>query len=338
MAEDSMPRSIAAAACAVGLAVAQSAQADECPLVNGNAIPPSSFASELENGYGSLPGQLAGVPFSVVSYESADIFWTGCAGECLINEYPGETACNDLVATPLDSFIRSEIAAVGDPPAFSEVSAEQWANGKWDVFATSFVIPAWENIGGSASYIFELGTRDVIDVSSAEEGLKPLRIRMQARSHLGVNDCNPDLGLFSWIPNHYTRFRVTEETPGPPLTRTLVPTTYHENFFGADDVFDVEVSANSTLTVDVYFRASANATGAMDVFGDQCSGGIAILDFAEDDGILVSYSPDPSLTFAPRSGIAYQTVPEPGTIGGVGGAGGALATLASRARRRAELA
>jgi hypothetical protein len=324
--------SIAVAACAVALAVApNNAQADQCPLVNGNAIPPSAFASELEVGFGGLPGQLAGIPFSVVSYEGANIFWTGCADECLINDYPGDTECGNLIQEPLDVPIKSQIGAVGnDAPAFSEVAAEQWTNGKWDVFATSFVSPSWEETGGSAAYMFELGTREVIDVSSAETGLKPLRIRMQARSHLGINDCNPNLGLFTWIPTHGTRFRVTEETPGPPFTRTLVPTTYHDNFFVADDVFDVEVSANSTLTVDVFFEASANATGALDVFGDQCSGGIAILDFAEDDGILVSFSPHPSLTFAPRSGLAYETAPEPHEGAGLI----ALASLAQHMRRR----
>ena len=322
--------SIAAAACAVALAVAPSAPAGECPLVNGNVIPPSSFATELEVGFGSLPGQYAGIPFSVVSYGGANIFWNGCASDCLINDYPGDTECGNLVQAPLDVPIRSEIAAVGDPPAFSEVAAEQWTNGKWDVYGIGFVSPVWEEISGSASYSVELGTREIFDVSSTETGLKPLRIRMQALSHLGVNDCNPNTGVFSWIPTHGTRFRVEEVTEGPPFTRTVVPTTYHDQFFAADDFFDVEVNANSTLTVDVFFHASANATGAQDVFGDQCSGGVAILDFAQDDGIKLSFSPDSSLTFAPRSGLAYDTVPEPHEGAGLV----ALGALAQRARRR----
>jgi hypothetical protein len=275
-------------------------------------VTPSTLAYGLEQGSGDIPGQLAGVPFSVVSYEALNLLWANCGGDCVFDTPEGDTQCGNLVATPIDSLVVSELAGVPVPPAFSEVSAEQSPNGKWNVAAQAFVSPTFEEDDGSASYVFELGTREVIDVSGGS-GLLPLEIGLRAASHLGVQFCAGD--LFRWIPSHSLRFRVREATTFFPFTRDLVSTVYYDQFFVRDEVFAVEVNTPSVLTVDVWFRAIGGATGANDIFGNQCRGGLAVLDFAEapaGDGIQLFFSPDPSLTLVPRSGIAYAPVPEPG--------------------------
>jgi hypothetical protein len=302
---------------------ASSAHAGEC-LVNQNPVAPSALAAELENGFGSLPGQLAGVPFSVVSYQGVDLYWTGCAADCVVNDHPGESQCGNLVETPVDSFVKSEVAGAPNPPIFAEVAAEQLGNGKWNVWGNAFLEPFWEETGGSASFGFALGTREVIDVAGSA-GARPLDIRLRAGSHLGIQYC---LGhLYQWIPGHHMRLRVTERT----TFTTLLATQYYDGFFGADDTFTIDVEPGWVLQVDLWFQASANATAAQDPFGNYCDGAVALLDFLgppASDGIQLFFAADPSLTLTPRSGIVYEA-PEP-----EGGGAAALATTLLLALRR----
>src|SRR5262245_56285142 len=75
----------------------RAAEAGEC-LVNSNPVPPGDLAFALEAGSGaSLPGQLAGLPFSVVNLEQNSISWTGCSDDCIYQQNMGETQCGSLV-------------------------------------------------------------------------------------------------------------------------------------------------------------------------------------------------------------------------------------------------
>jgi hypothetical protein len=324
---------VAIAICAGFVLEAPGVEAGEC-IVNANPVPPSDLAFALES-EGSLPGQLAGVPFSVLHVEALSISWVGCAQDCLFSQGLGATQCGNLVDTPIDDAYTREIAGVPDPHAVSQIAAEQLATGKWDVAAVGFIDPYWQEQSGSAAFGFQIGTRDVIDVSGGS-GLVPLEIGLRAASHLPLQYCAG--GLFTWIPQHSLRFRVTERlTGGTPFERDLVDEVYSQ-FFRRNLVFPVEVRPGSTLTVDVWFQASANATGANDIYGNQCTGGYALLDFSDQqlllnypgDGIQVFFTPDPSLTLTPRSGFAYLPVSEPGAaLAGFA----VFAALAQRARR-----
>jgi hypothetical protein len=321
-AASSRKRLITGLSCAGLIAGAPAVEAGEC-VVNANPVPPQTLAQQLK-GVGSLPGQLAGVPYSVVDYGGVNVLWTGCAAECVLNDYPGDTQCGNLVETPIDSLVVTEIAAVPDPLAFSEVSAEQSPNGKWNVAANAFISPEFEEPNGAATYSFELGTREVIDVGGGP-GTKPLDIRLRVGSHLAIQQCVG--GLFTWIPHHNLQFRVTELT----TFTTLIPSVYYDQFFLIDDTFTIDVYPGLVLVLDVYFDAGASATGANDIFGNQCTGGIATLDFAEGperDGIQLYLSPDPSITLTPRSGMIYE-VPE------ADAGPAAIAVLLALATRRA---
>jgi hypothetical protein len=317
-----MRRSIAAIV--VVVLGASSARAGDC-VVNENPVSPATLAYELELGSGSIPGQLAGVPFSVVNYQQVSITWTGCAQDCLYLTYPGDTQCGNLVETPVESTVSAEVVGVPDPNAFSDVFAGQVDGGRWNVFAQALVNPSWDETGKSAAYVFDLGTREVIDVGGSAGSVD---IRLRAGSDLGVQRCFAD--IFEWIPRHDLRFRVTERT----TFTTLVPTTYWDQFFEADETFTIDVQPGWVLQVDVYFDVFANATSAQEQGGEYCDGAIAILDFLNPpagDGIQLFFDADPGTTLTPRSGIVYET-PEP--EGGAFAAFASALLLAASRRRR----
>jgi hypothetical protein len=299
--------------CLVLIAQVRAAEAGEC-VVNSNPVAPSTLAFALEAGSGaSLPGQLAGVPFSVVSLQQNSITWNGCAENCIYQQNLGETQCGNLVETPIEAFYSAMIAGIPDPPAFSQVMADHFPNGKWTIGGSAFTSTDFHQPGSSAAYSFELGTRDYIDVTSNSENELPVNIGLRARSHLGLAGCPVNGGVFNWFPIHEMRFRVTETSDAFPFTRDLVPTQYYGQFVKAEEVFAVDVRPNSVLTVDLYFEGIGNATGAQDLSGNQCPGGYAFLDFFlhTADGIQVFFSPAEGLTLTPRSGIVYEPVPEP---------------------------
>jgi hypothetical protein len=313
---------VAALGLVPALAVGWEARAGEC-IVNSAPVAPLDLANALEFG-GSLPGQLNGVPFSVVSLQSQTLYWPGCAADCTFVQYQGASQCGDLVATPIDYDSLVQYPLV-QPEMFSAVGADQAGDGKWTVLAQGFVSEEFGTIGGGAGYTFELGTREVIDVTSSG-GSDPLALEIgfHAGTHITAQVCED--GIFRWNPSRDLRFRVQERT-SMGATNTLVPTVYHDQFVAVDDVYPVEVKPGSTLTVEIYLHASANATGAVDGFGNFCDGGMAVLDMDPGiaffdygggspalDGIQISFSPDPALTLTPRSGIAYTTVPEPGAL------------------------
>lgn len=189
--------------------------------------------------------------------------------------------------------------------------------------AAAFVHPDWDEQNGSAAFGFEVGTREVIDVGSASAAEElPLEIQLQALGQTGLLGCTGN--VFRWNPNRTLRFRVTEDSDVAPFTRELVPTRIFTSFLVERETYAISVRPNSRLTIDVWMRASANATGAQDLQGNQCRGAYALFYFQEPPeplGIQVRLSADPALTLTPRSGIAYLPVPEP--------AGGAVvATLA----------
>lgn len=309
-------RTAAVAACSVAclvlIAQVRAAEAGEC-VVNANPVLPSTLANALEVGIGaSLPGQLAGVPFSVVSLEQNSISWNGCAEDCIYQQNLGETQCGNLVATPIEAFFSAMIVGIPNPEAFSQVVADLFPNGKWTIGGSAYTSSSFHQPGASAAFSFELGTREYIDVTSSGENELPVSIGLRARSHLGLAGCPVSGGIFNWFPIHDMRFRVTETADVFPFTRDLVPTQYYDQFGKAEEVFTVSVRPNSVLTVDLYFQGLGNATGAQDLSGNYCPGGYVFLDFFlhPADGIQVFFSPDEALTLTPRSGIVYEPVPE----------------------------
>jgi hypothetical protein len=287
--------------------LASSAGAEEC-VVNGNPVSPATLASELEAGFGSLPGQLAGVPFSVVSGEQLSINWTGCAEDCIYSTGLGESQCGNLVATPVESLLLREVAGVPDPLAQAAVTAGQSPNGKWNILADAFVDPYWSETSKSASFDFELGTREVIDVSGSA-GAKPLDIHLRGGSRLPYVEVGCIGDLFHWVPSQRVRFRVTERT----TFTTLVNTVYWDPFYSQTEVFTINVENGWVLQIDLHYEAFANATGAQEPGGEYCDGGYVFLDAAgppDRDGLQLFLDPDPSLTLTPRSGIVYEA-PEP---------------------------
>lgn len=318
-------RSRAIAVCVVAMMQASGARAGEC-VVNGNEVPPSSLASELEVGFGGIPGQLAGVPFSVVNYDQMSISWNGCADDCLYISNQGDSQCGNLVAAPVESMRTPTVTAVPDPYAFSHVFAGQAENGKWNVLASAFVDPYWEQESKSAVYDFEVGTREVIDVAGSA-GTKPLDIYLRGGSRVEGIEVGCFGDVFRWIPNHQISFRVTELT----TFTTLVNTTYWTQFFSRTQAFTIDVQPGWVLQVDVLLDVFANATGAQDLGGQYCDGAYAYIDLAgppDSDGVQLFLDPDPSMTLTPRSGIVYEA-PEPGA-----GAAASIAIALLAARKR----
>lgn len=315
----------------------ETATGGEC----GVPVTPFEFASELEAGSGGLPGQLAGVPFSVVSLEQMALYWPGCGQDCVSLQFEGATECGDLAATPIDASYLAIYPGTQEPTLISNVAADQTTSGKWSISAQGWVMPDIAPQSAAAGYTFELGTRDVIDLTSSGTDPLPLEIGIRAGTWIGLEACGQD-GFFRWNPLRDLRLRVTEQPPsGSP--RTLVSTVFYDAFVLVDDVYPVEATPGSTLTVDVFLRISANATGAQDAFGNLCEGAralldmdprIAFLDLAGGspayDGIQLLFSPDPALGFAPRSGLVYAPVPEPRSIASAVAALGVLVL----ARRR----
>lgn len=316
------------------IAQVRAAEAGEC-VVNSNPVEPSTLAFALEAGSGaSLPGQLAGVPFSVVSLQQNSITWSGCAEDCIYQQNLGETQCGNLVEAPIEAFYSAMVAGIPNPPAFSQVVADHFPNGKWTIGGSAFTSTDFHQPGSSAAFSFELGTREYIDVASSSENELPVNIGLRARSHLGLAGCFVYGGIFNWFPINEMRFRVTETSDVFPFTRDLVPTQYYSQFGNAEEVFAVDVRPNSVLTVDLYFEGGGNATGAQDLSGNYCPGGYVFLDYFlhTADGIQVFFSPAEGLTLTPRSGIVYEPVPE--AEASAVATALLLAIAARRARRR----
>jgi hypothetical protein len=293
------------ATCIVATLAAFDAWAGEC-VANSGPVAPATLASELEAGFGFLPGELSNVPFSVVSYgyQQVQITWAGCGQDCVFATYPGDAQCGDLVSTPVESNVSREIVGIPNPNALSTVFAGQVDGGRWNVLAQALVNPSWDETNKSAAYSFDLGTREVIDVGGSAGAVD---IHLRARSTLIGRGC---VGNFvEWIPLHKMRFRVTERT----TFTTLVQTQFWDQFFDVDETFTIAVQPGWVLQVDLYFDVFANATGETFIGTDYCAGAIANLDFTSPpagEGLQLFYDPDPGVTLTPRSGIVYE-VPEP---------------------------
>lgn len=308
---------------------AGSSAAEECSV----PVTPDTLASALEVGpTGSLPGQLAGVPFSVFSLESMPLIWPSCGASCVFTQPTGVTECGDLVSNPTTVSYLAVHPDVVQPTLLSNVAARQSANGRWTIAAQGIVAPNSHPVGASAAYVFELGTREIIDVASTGgTGRLPLDIGLRAGAHLGLQVC--DGGRLRWNATRDLRFRVSEQVPGS-ARRTLVSTFFSPtSFVLVDDVYSVEVTPGAAVTIDVFLRVSGNAVSGTDPFGTTCDGADVLLDmnpgivfFGQStgnpayDGIQVQLSPDPALVLTPRSGIDYETVPEPDLLGGVAAA------------------
>jgi hypothetical protein len=298
----------------LGLLEAVPAAAGECLSGSGNPVPHHVMAYGLSiGGSGDIPGQLSGQPFSVISLEQANVSWSGCADSCVTVSYQGESQCGNLVENPVDFYAVAELVEAGIPDyAFSEVGARYAANGKWETRAVAYLSPDVPATY-SANYTYDLGTREVIDVTSTATGVQPLRIRLLAGGQFGIQQCIGD--LYHVIPSASMRFRVTERDANF-IDRKLVE-RFYDYLFASDEVFTIEVKPNVTLYVDVYLRVGSlvhtqnfHQQGPIFI---ECWGATSTLDFEEgpeDDGIQLFFTPAETLTLAPRSGIVYETAPE----------------------------
>ncbi len=317
---------------------AASVSAEECSV----PVSPATLASALEVGpTASIPGALSGVPFSVFSLESMNLTWPTCGLDCVFTPPTGETECGDLVSNPTRSLYLVTYPDPIQPDLLSNLSARQSENGRWTLAAQAYVAANGVPNGGSAGYVFALGTREIVDLGSTSGTARlPLEIGLRASAPLGGVVC--DGNALHWNATRVLRFRVHEQVPGN-ARRTLVSTVIHENDFGViDDVFSVEVTPGAALTADVFLRVSGNATPGIDPFGVSCDGADVLFDMNPGlhflgqsgghpayDGIQLQFTPDPALVFTPRSGIEYEAVPEPDAF-----AGGALASLLLGAWKR----
>lgn len=304
-------RRAGALAVAAGLLGARGARAGEC-LINGNPVNTDEMAYRLE--LGTYDHAIYNEPFSVVHLAQAGVFWDSCSPDCEPIVHFGGSQCGSLVEDPVDFYA---MAAKQPPPhddaAYSEVAAFLQEDGKWEVSALAYLSPLTANLTTNANYSFELGTRDVIDVTSVDASMHPLEIGLRARSHLAVRQC---LGqVFQETPHHAMRFRVQERVLTPVYEdRMLVDTTYYDQFHSTGQTWTVEVKPDSTLYVDVFFASSTQIHMInQDAFFQDCPGAISQLDFfgLPGDGIQVFFTADPALALTPRSGIAYDPVPVP---------------------------
>jgi hypothetical protein len=293
-----------------------------------------AYGLEIGGNGGVIPSQLSAQPFSVVSLEQVNVTWQNCSGSCVEVTYQGESQCGNLVENPVDVYSVAELVEPGIPDyAFSEVDAQHASNGKWQTRAVAYLSPEVPQFYNT-SYGYELGTREVIDVTSTATGVQPLKIRLLAGGQFGVQQCIGD--LYHDIPSHSMRFRVTERDDANFIERQLVDTRAYSQFFAIDEVFTIEVKPNVTLYVDVYLSVGSqvhtqNSHQQGPIF-IECWGATSTLDFEEGpeaDGIQLFFSPAETLTLAPRSGIVYETAPEAGS------SAAAIAMLLGLAARRA---
>jgi hypothetical protein len=318
------------------------ARAGECTAGGDETSNIVLLANELRQPAwsGGLDGSLE--PFATLYQESLGILGDGCAGSCPFSGDYGDVTCGDLAADPLDHEGVVEIAGVPDPTAFTGLFAELLPNARWSLGAQGYISPA---AGASREATrtfanFEGGFRDVLDVTSAQATPQPLAIDL----FVGRGDLGGPVGCFAELLHvdalQTVRFRVREDAVGPGSPVMLVDVTSEP---GGDielghNVFQVEVSPNAVVYVDLYQSAGVQATGDNTTTSAECDGGLATLDTRLDlagtleDGIQVFLSPAPTLSVVSRGGLGYQPVPEPGA--GIAGAT-AIAVLALQACRLA---
>jgi hypothetical protein len=156
------------------------------------------------------------------------------------------------------------------------------------------------------------------DVTSGASEPQPLQVNLRVlRTDSGFNDaaCTGPFLIRHAGPAFH--FRIREDPVGPAPPEMLLDVTTAQ---AGDNVFPLEVSPNSVLSVDFYLEAQVQATGAnVDEFGMECPGGDTRLTFYpdgtpghENDGFQIFLSPAPTLTVTSRGGFAYEPVPEPG--------------------------
>lgn len=325
-----------------GLLGAPSALAGEC-LSGGNPLPfPTiTLAQELEfPTWSGVP--LFTQPFATATIDQLGIFESGCGSECTVSTYFGAAQCGDLATSPIDDPASIEILGFGGVPlAFADVHATLRAgDAKWSLLAQSFVHPDLAPASGQtlASALVRVGLREVFDVSSDETTPQPLQVRLLVGSDdLGINLCTGP--IFNRIPSHQLYFRVRDDAAAAlPVLRV---NRSYTSFFSIDETFDLVVNPDTVLFVDVLLKVGAQATAPnTDSLSNTCDGGISTADFAEGpgpaaetQGIQVFVSPAPSLTMVPRSGLAYEAVPETEAEFQALAASGVLAWRARRRRR-----
>lgn len=314
------------------------ARSAEC-LNNGQPINNLPFHAAQELEFQSSGLNVLDEPFATLTTDELGIYEWNCSPNCTVSINRGETRCGDLGQDPVE--YSDSVSIVGAPtPAFVELAGGLAPNGRWSFYGQAFAHPDWVP---ASNYHYgtmqvRLGTRELFDVASAVAGPQPVRFQLLVSSHLGARGCQGN--LFRDIPGHSLYLRITERTQGGQL--------YYNGwsqFVATNEVFEIEVEPGEILQVDTLLKIGAEArTGPHfdPITFDTCLGELSIADFAAgigqvgvddpNDGMQLFVSAPAPMTLTPRSGLAYETVPEPAS--GAAAAGAALFGLARRSRAR----
>jgi len=281
-------------------------------------------------------------PFATLYQSSLGYIGLGCSGSCPFSGDFGDVTCGDLAADPLSHSNSVTLAGIPDPHASTALAAELLPDARWSLGAAGFIdSPTGGNQVVTRTFAdFEGGFRDVLDVSSQAATPQPVSIDF----FIGRGDLTAPVGCNGQIlritPPHTVHFRVREDPvgPAPPVMLVEASTVFQTLEYGHNP-FEIVVSPNAVLYVDVYQTAAVQATGASYASEPTCNGGYATLDTRLDlpgtlqDGLQVFLSPAPALSVVSRGGLDYVPVPEPGL--GAACAAGLLALRALGARARA---
>lgn len=315
------------------------ARAAEC-LNNGQPINnlPWIAAQELQSPSSGL--SVFGEPFATLTTDQLGIYEWNCSPDCAVSINQGETRCGDLGQDPVEYSDSVTLLGVGITPAFVELAGGLAPNGKWSFYGQAVAHPDW---APAANYHYgtmqaRLGTREVFDVASSAAGPQPVRFQLVVGGHLGVRECQGT--IFRDIPNHSLYLRIRERTSGSQR--------YYNGwsqFVALNEVLEIQAEPGEVLQVDLLLDIDAEArTGPHQdpLTFESCMGELSIADFAAGigqvgvddayDGMQLFVSAPAPMTLTPRSGLVYETVPEPAS--GAAAAGAALLGLARRRRAR----
>lgn len=269
-------------------------------------------------------------PFATVFQANLSTTQTnGCGGDCPADVWPGDNECGNLVTTPID--VDRWIAGPGQDD-YNGYETRLLSNGKWE-YRTDVQILA-PTVGAKfANSNISFGHREVFDVSSGASGSQPFQFRLRESGIFpgSVVSCP---GIYRTTPllTRYLRVRAAGSAQSILFAQLTVPDTeltlqtnpLYKRIV-RDWNFDIQVPANTVLYVDVLYNPAGGTYDSPVVDsqnGLRCDVTVVTSQWIDPfGGIQLFVSPGPGVTATPRSGIAYEPVPEPtvavGSIAGM---------------------
>jgi hypothetical protein len=340
-------RPFAILVCVGALLHGRAAQGGAC-LDDGSPVTldPSAISQALQlDDFGSDPLR---EPFAMYYVEQVQVAATGCGSACATLQYRGAVECGDLTQA---AFPEARLDLLTGDDAFGSIQAELLPIGKWNLRTEAFLSAAYGGMNPalqSVSAFAEIGLREVLDVSSSASARQRLDVRLQLGIDVGVaGACGAD--GYTTPPSRALRYSIFEDPAGAGGLEQLASGSYGlAPFFGVDEIVPVDVSPNGAVFVSVWLDVSSQADpgGYLSLPPySYCPGGISLGDAFDDpepidpgddgEGLQLSMSWAPALTVVPRSGLAYEPVPEPGRNGASLAALAALALCGRAVLRRA---